>query len=136
MLGAVDSAAVPALHRGRRGLGWVPVLGHNLDAASIGAEEEGRALIYCAVCGDFAESRAKALRRSCAGKSAPGLALQRSLLERRLYPQCNGERVHLGPPRALSEDQRLFANELLGTEAQGGGEEAPAPSWNANGRGH
>ena len=87
---------------------------HCLLAADVQAPEgQGGSLIFCAICGAFAEKRPQLLKSRCKGRNSPGLSLQRSLLAKLRYPQ-SGSQASLSTPCRLTHDQVMFLANAAG----------------------
>ena len=98
--------------------------GHCLLAAEIAADASSRSLLFCAICGAFAEKRPQLLKSSCQGKQAPGLAQQRRLLEKGCFPQC-GSPLRLSTPCRLSTEQVRFLSDAAAEDPSDSSDSEP-----------
>ncbi len=84
----------------------------------------GGSLIFCGVCGAFAEKRPQLLKATCLGKKAPGLAQQRRLLHKGWFPQ-SGSTTRLAPPARLSTEQVRFLTDAAAEDSSDSEHELP-----------
>ena len=85
---------------------------------------KGGSLIFCGVCGAFAEKRPQLLKATCLGKKAPGLAQQRRLLQKGRFPQ-SGSTTRLAPPVRLSTEQVRFLTDAAAEDSSDSDQELP-----------
>ena len=85
----------------------------------------GGSLIFCGVCGAFAEKRPQLLKATCLGKKAPGLAQQRRLLQKGWFPQ-SGSTARLATPGRLSIEQVRFLTDAAAEDSSDSEHDQPA----------